>query len=132
MAAHGSHVHATWVSPVLACLSSPEEFSAEAPHVLAKLPTTFADTQVARWQSKYGRDPTDQQRSWLLSKIRTDMAVMGTKLNARSSSRTSSHFRPRERERGWNLSIRTGPACKAGYHTQADTKVYRLVGWRMW
>jgi hypothetical protein len=116
-----------------------KSFSAEAPHashgVLAKLPTTFADPQVARWQSTYGRDPTDQQRSWLLSKIRTDMAMMGTtstKLNARSSSRTSSHFRPRERERGWNLSIRTGPACKAGDHTQADTKVYHLVGWRMW
>ncbi len=52
---------------------------------LAKLPETLADAhwQVARWQSKYGRDPTVQleQRSWLVNKIRTDMAVMGTKLN---------------------------------------------------
>ena len=80
-----AHVHATWVSPVLACLSSPEEFSAEAPHVLAKLPTTLADAQVARWQSKYGRDPTDKQRSWLVNKIRTDIAMMGTKLNAQVS-----------------------------------------------
>jgi hypothetical protein len=31
-----------------------------------------------------GRDPTDQQRSWLVSKIRTDIAMIGTtsKLNA--------------------------------------------------
>jgi hypothetical protein len=32
---------------------------------LAKLPETLANVQVARWQSKYGRGPTDQQRSWL-------------------------------------------------------------------
>jgi hypothetical protein len=37
---------------------------------------------LSRWQSKYGRDPTDQQRSWLVSKIRTDVAMMGIKLNA--------------------------------------------------
>ena len=43
---------------------------------------TLADAQVARWQSKYGREPTVQQRSWLVSKIRTDIAMMGTKLNA--------------------------------------------------
>ena len=32
----------------------------------------------------YGRDsdPTDQQRSWLVNKIRTDIAMIGTKLNA--------------------------------------------------
>ena len=43
----------------------------------------LADAQVARWQSKYGRDPTDQQRSWLVSKIRTDImiALIVTKLN---------------------------------------------------
>ena len=34
------------------------------------------------WQSKYGRDPTDQQRSWLVNKIRTDIAMMGIKLDA--------------------------------------------------
>ena len=39
---------------------------------LAKLPTMLADAQVARWQSKYGRDPTDQQRSWLVNTVRTD------------------------------------------------------------
>ena len=49
---------------------------------LAKLPMTLADAQVARWQSKYGRDPTDQHRSRLVNKIRTDIAMMGIKLNA--------------------------------------------------
>jgi hypothetical protein len=29
-----------------------------------------------------GREPTVQQRSWLLNKIRTDIAMMATKLNA--------------------------------------------------
>jgi hypothetical protein len=48
---------------------------------------TLAEAQVVRWQNKYGRDPTDQQRSWLLhwlvNKIRTDIAmIMGIKLNA--------------------------------------------------
>jgi hypothetical protein len=42
----------------------------------------LADAQIARWQSRYGRDPTDQQRSWLENKIRTDIAMIGTKLNA--------------------------------------------------
>jgi hypothetical protein len=49
----------------------------ELPEMLAD-----SDAQVARWQSKYGRDPTDQQRSWLVNKIRTDIAMIGTKLNA--------------------------------------------------
>ncbi len=42
----------------------------------------LADAQVARWQSKYGRDPSDQQRPWLVNKIRTDIAMIGTKLKA--------------------------------------------------
>ena len=49
---------------------------------LAKLPEMLADAQIARCQSKYGRDPADQQRSWLVSKIRTDIAMIGTKLSA--------------------------------------------------
>ena len=98
----------------------------------AKLPTMLADAQVARWQCKYGRDPTDQQRSWLLNKIRTDIVMMATKLNAQviiknlqdfSTGRicTRSLSRPRRvRGEGWNWRIRTGPACKAGDHTRAD------------
>ena len=71
--------------------TSPEDFKGwvvgfynEQSDELAKLPEMPADAQVARWQNKYGRDPTDQQRSWLVNKIRTDIAMIGTvtKLNA--------------------------------------------------
>ena len=31
---------------------------------------------------RYGRDPTDQQRAWLENKVRTDIAMRATKLNA--------------------------------------------------
>jgi hypothetical protein len=33
-------------------------------------------------ESRYGRDSTDQQRSWLVNKIRTNIAMLGTKLIA--------------------------------------------------
>jgi hypothetical protein len=71
--------------------TSPEDFKPwalgfynEQSDELAKLPVMLADAQIARWQSKYiyGRDPTDQQRSCLGKKIRTDIAMIGTKLNA--------------------------------------------------
>ncbi len=42
---------------------------------LAKLPEKLADAQVVRWQSKYGREPTIQQRAWLVSKVRSDIAI---------------------------------------------------------
>jgi hypothetical protein len=48
---------------------------------LTKLPMTLADAQIARWQSKYGRDPTDPKRSWLVIKIRTDIAMKGIKFS---------------------------------------------------
>ena len=51
----------------------------------ASRPETLADAQVARWQSKYGRDPTDHSDRGLVVnnlKIRTDIAMMGIKLNA--------------------------------------------------
>ena len=38
---------------------------------LATIPTTLADAQVTRWQSKYGLDPADQQPAWLVNKVRT-------------------------------------------------------------
>ena len=93
---------------------------------LTMLPMMLADAQVARWQSKYGRDPTDQPRSWLVNKIRTDIAMMGIKLNAQVTIKNlqnmhRSHFRPREREGGWSWSIRTGPACKARGTTHRRT-----------
>ena len=94
---------------------------------LAKLPTTLADAQVARWQSKYGRDPMDQQRSWLVNKMRTDIAMKGIKLNAQVTgiiknlqNMPEKPSRPREREGGWSWSITTGPASKARDHTRAD------------
>ncbi len=49
---------------------------------LAKLPEKLADAQVARWQNKYGREPTVQQRTWLANKTPTDIAIMATELNA--------------------------------------------------
>jgi hypothetical protein len=61
---------------------------------LAKLPTMLADAQVARWQSKYGRDPTDQQRSWLVNKIRTDIAMRGGQ-----AQRPGHHQEPSEHAR---------------------------------
>ena len=40
--------------------------------------TRAADAQMGtRWQAKYGRDPADQQRSWLVNKIRPDTARKG-------------------------------------------------------
>ncbi len=57
-----------------------------------------------------------------------DAALMGTKLNAQVTITNlqnvhgnfrMNHFRPPEREGGWNRSIRKGPACKAGDHKQA-------------
>ena len=41
----------------------------------------IADSQTANWRARYGRDPTDQQRAWL-NKVRTDIAMRATKLNA--------------------------------------------------
>ncbi len=32
--------------------------------------------------TRYGREPTIQQRAWLVSKVRSDIAMMATKLNA--------------------------------------------------
>ncbi len=86
-------------------------FYNEQSNGLAKLPVMLADAQIARWQSRFGRDPTDQQRSWLVNKIRTDIAMLGTKLNAQVSIKNLQNMHakslpptagPRERERGWS------------------------------
>ncbi len=42
----------------------------------------IADAQTVKWQAEYGRDPTDQQWAWLVNKVRTDIAMKATKLNA--------------------------------------------------
>ena len=65
-----------------------------------------------------------------MNKIRTDIATIGTKLNAQVTiknlqnmhAKSLRHFRPQEREGEWSWNIRTGPACKAGDHTRADPK----------
>jgi hypothetical protein len=50
------------------------EWSDKLAKLLVLVPGKLADAQVARWQSKYGREPTVQQRAWLANKIRTDIA----------------------------------------------------------
>jgi hypothetical protein len=129
-----------------ASATSPEDFKGwvvgfynEQSDELAKLPEMLADAQVARWQSKYGRKPTDQQRSWLVNKIRTDIARIGTKLNAQVIIKNLQNMHakslpPTGAQGEWSWNIRTGPACKAGDHTRAaGGPKDRLVGWRrMW
>ncbi len=103
---------------------------------LAKLPEMLADAHIARWQSKYGRDPTDQQRSWLVNKIRTDIATIGTKLNAhwqvtiRNLQNMHAKSLPRAHGSAREIRAQAGilvpglgpPQCKAGDHTRADPK----------
>ena len=111
-------------------------FSNEQSVKLAKLPEMLADAQVARWQGKYGRDPTDQQRSWLVNKIRTDIAMMWTKLNAqviiknlqnmhaKSLPPTGARARLELEYQDWARLQGRGP------HTGGPKD--RLLGWRMW
>ena len=42
----------------------------------------IADAQTAKWQARYGREQTDQQRAWLVNMVRTDIAMKAIKLNA--------------------------------------------------
>ncbi len=102
---------------------------------LAKLPVMLADAQIARWQSRYGRDPTDQQRSpaWLVNKIRTDIAMLGTKLNAqviiknlenmhaKSLPPTGARARMELEYQDWARLQGRGPG-----HTRADPKTFFL------
>ena len=103
---------------------------------LAKLPVMLADAQIARWQSRYGRDPTDQQRSWLVSKIRTDIAVTGTKLNAQVIIRNlqnmhAKSFPPTGARARLELECQDWARLQGkGPHTGGPKD--RLVGWRMW
>jgi hypothetical protein len=90
---------------------------------LAKLPEKLADAQVVRWQSKYGREPTIQQRAWLVSKVRSTSTPRSSSGTSRICTRSPSH--PRVRGEGWNC--RTGPACKAGDHARADLQVLTAV-----
>ena len=87
-----------------------------------------------------GRDPTDQQRSWLVNKIRTDIAMIGTKLNAQVIIKnlqnimmhakslalppTGARGRMELEYQDWARLQGRGP------HTGGPKD--RLVGWRMW
>ena len=57
-------------------------FYGEQSKALAGVANIIADAQTAKWQARYGREPTDQQRAWLVNKVRTDVAMRATKLNA--------------------------------------------------
>ncbi len=57
-------------------------FYGEQSKALAGVANMIADAQTAKWQARYGREPTDQQRAWLVNKVRTDIAMRATKLNA--------------------------------------------------
>ena len=57
-------------------------FYGEQSKALAGVANMIADAQTAKWQARYGREPTDQQRAWLVNKVRTDIAMKATKLNA--------------------------------------------------
>jgi hypothetical protein len=41
------------------------------PKALAGVANMIAEAQTAKWHAKYRRDPTDQQRAWLVNKVRT-------------------------------------------------------------
>ena len=40
-------------------------FYGEQSKALAGVANMIADAQTAKWQARYGREPTDQQRAWL-------------------------------------------------------------------
>ena len=46
------------------------------------VPTMLAYAQIRRWQRKYGREPTDQQRAYPVNKIKTHIAMKVTTLKA--------------------------------------------------
>jgi hypothetical protein len=57
----------------------------EQSKALAVVASKIADAQIAKWQARYGRDPTGQQRAWPVNKVlRTDIqgAMKATKLSA--------------------------------------------------
>jgi hypothetical protein len=99
-------------------------------------PSLMRKKKVARWPSKYGRDPTVQQRLWLVDKIRTDIAMMGTKLNAQVSIKNlqSMHEKslpPTGARRRMELEYQDWARLQGrGPHTGGPKD--RLVGWRMW
>ncbi len=106
-------------------------FYGEQSKALAGVASMIADAQATKWQARYGRDsdspdPTDhwQQRAWLVNKVRTDIAMRATKLNAqvqltnlramygRGTAATSDQRRQLE------LEYRTGRVCRGADRTR--------------
>ena len=104
---------------------------------LTKLPETLADAQTAKWQSKqYGKEPTIQQRSWLMSKIRTDIAMMATKLNAQVIIKNLQNMHekslpPTGARKRMELAYQDWARLQGrGPHTGGPFD--RTIGWRSW
>ncbi len=103
---------------------------------LTKLPETLADAQIAKWQSKYGKEPTIQQRSWLMSKIRTDIAMMATKLNAQVIIKNLQNMHekslpPTGARKRMELAYQDWARLQGrGPHTGGPFD--RTIGWRSW
>ena len=103
---------------------------------LTKLPEVLADAQIVRWQSKYGREPTDQQRSWLVSKVRSDIAMMATKLNAQVIIKNLQNMHekslpPTGARRRMELAYQDWARLQGrGPHTGGPFD--RTTGWRSW
>ena len=111
-------------------------FYSEWSDELTKLPEMLADAQVVRWQSKYGREPTIQQRAWLLNKIRTDIAMMATKLNAQVIIKNLQNMHekslpPTGTRRRMELAYQDWARLQGrGPHTGGPFD--RTIGWRSW
>ena len=111
-------------------------FYSEWSDELTKLPEMLADAQVVRWQSKYGREPTIQQRAWLLNKIRTDIAMMATKLNAQVIIKNLQNMHekslpPTGARRRMELAYQDWARLQGrGPHTGGPFD--RTIGWRSW
>ena len=114
-------------------------FYGEWSDTLTKLPETLADAQIAKckWQSRYGKEPTIQQRSWLMSKIRTDIAMMATKLNAQVIIKNLQNMHekslpPTGARRRMELAYQDWARLQGrGPHTGGPFD-RTMIGWRSW
>ena len=107
-------------------------FYGEFSDTLAKLPEKLADAQVVRWQSKYGREPTIQQRAWLVSKVR----MMATKLNAQVIIKNLQNMHekslpPTGARRRMELAYQDWARLQ-GRGPRTGGPFDRTIGWRSW
>ena len=90
-------------------------FYGEQSKALAGVANMIADAQTAKWQARYGREPTDQQRAWLVNKVRTDIAMKATKLSFSRAQEGGGATRRRSRRlrrdrQQTTLEVRKAPA----------------------